>query len=74
MLLGRVIVDRIFGFDVFVSYSRQDGTAYAQQLEEELRRGGYRSFLDSKEMPAGEALTASLRNALKRSSALILVA
>ena len=74
MLLGRVIVDRIFGFDVFVSYSRRDGTAYAQQLEEELRRGGYRSFLDSKEMPAGEALTASLRNALKRSSALILVA
>ena len=47
--------------------------AYAQQLEEDLRRIGFRCFLDFKEMPAGEVLTASLRNSLKRSSSLVLV-
>ena len=73
MVLTRAVTDRIFGFDVFISYSRHDGMAYAQQLEEDLRRIGFRCFLDFKEMPAGEVLTASLRNSLKRSSSLVLV-
>lgn len=73
MSLLRAISDRVFGFDVFISYSRQDGNAYAHQLNAELTRIGYRTFPDTKEMPPGEPLTTSLRNALARSSALVLI-
>lgn len=73
MSLLRALSDRIFGYDVFISYSRQDASGYACALDGQLKRIGYRPFLDSQEMPPGEALTASLRNALARSSALVMV-
>ena len=63
MNLVRALTDRIFGYDIFVSYSRKDGMTYAHKLEK-----------DSEEMPPGENLHSSLRGALRRSSALVLVA
>ena len=74
MNLVRAITDRVFGYDVFVSYSRKDGMTYAQQLEKDLLRNRLRCFLDSEEMPPGESLHLSLRGALRRSSAIVLVA
>ncbi len=70
----RWITDRIFGFDVFISYSRKDGVAYARKLEEELLQRRLRCFLDSKEMPPGSELKASLLSAVARSTTLVLVA
>src|SRR4051794_38142950 len=74
MNLVRAVTDRIFGYDVFVSYSRKDGLIYAQRLEDDLLRSRLRCFLDSVEMPPGESLHLSLSGALRRSSALVIVA
>jgi len=74
MNLVRAIADRIFGYDIFVSSSCKDGMTYAHKLEKDPLRSGLRCFLDSEEMPPGESLQLSLRGALRRSSALVLVA
>ncbi len=73
------IVDRLYGYDVFVSYAWRDGRAYAELLAAALehapsRRERLHVFLDDHEMAAGSPLQATISRALRRSSVLVLVA
>ncbi|NOT29121.1 MAG: TIR domain-containing protein, partial [Planctomycetes bacterium] len=67
-------LDRVFGYDWFLSYRRADseGGSYARALDAELRRRGYRCFFDDREYPGGR-VRASLRRAVRRSSTFVLV-
>ena len=73
--LLRAAVNRIFGYNFFISYAWADGRPYAEEIERALtsRPLGYRCFLDRKEMGGGEAWRASVRRALRRSSVAVLV-
>jgi hypothetical protein len=46
------LVDRVFGHDFFLSYSRADGMHLPQRLKERLEQAGFRVFLDQTESPA----------------------
>jgi len=67
------ITDFLFGYDIFISYSRRDGSAYAQLLQQELEARDYRCFIDRRELPIGSPLDSSLLRALSRSSVLVVV-
>jgi WD40 repeat protein len=65
---------RLFlGYDFFISYSRRDGSRYAQALEEQLRGLDYSCFLDRREVSGGSELTPTLERALRRSRALVVI-
>lgn len=64
----------MLGYDVFVSYTRRDGRAFAQALTLKLIRDhDLVVFLDDHELDVGERLGAILR-AVRRSKMLVLVA
>jgi hypothetical protein len=67
-------VDRAFGYDFFISYGRRDGTPQALALHEALRSHGLVCFLDREEFVPGGPLPESTRRAVRKSSALILLA
>ncbi|HXH90294.1 MAG TPA: toll/interleukin-1 receptor domain-containing protein, partial [Thermoanaerobaculia bacterium] len=69
----RAAVDHLFGYDVFISYSRGDGAAFGRGLATELEEMDLSCFLDENELPAGYPLSGTLRAALRRSSVLALV-
>jgi WD40 repeat protein len=74
--LGRlhVLLQRLrFRYDVFISYARRDSSAYAVRLKEELEKVDFTCFLDQHELPAGDALNASLKRAVRRSARLVLL-
>src|SRR4051794_3900185 len=71
--LRREAVTRLFGFDVFVSHTR-DGTPYAEALEKALAARGRRCFLDRSELHAGVGLRRGVADALGRSALLVVVA
>lgn len=63
----------VFGDDVFISYSRRRGAEYALALANELTRHKLSCFLDQWGTPPDQDLPAQLRQALKRSSMLVLI-
>lgn len=63
----------VFGDDVFISYSRRRGAEYALALANELTRHKFSCFLDQWGTPPDQDLPAQLRQALKRSSMLVLI-
>jgi hypothetical protein len=67
------ITDFLFGYDVFISYSRRDASDYARSLQQALEARDYRCFIDKRELPVGSPLDSSLLRALSRSSALVVV-
>ncbi|MER8595733.1 toll/interleukin-1 receptor domain-containing protein [Mesorhizobium sp. M1182] len=67
----RRLFDRFFGYDVFISYSRRNSSAYASSLEQELRRIGLACFIDNGEIPPGAILNRSIHSAIGRSGALV---
>src|SRR5690349_7024615 len=70
---GRVI-DAIFGYDFFISYTWADGSQYAHSLYEKLKAQGFTIFLDDQEYARGDNWTLLGRRALKKTRQLILVA
>jgi len=66
----------LFGDDIFISYSRKDGTNYAAALANELSKPerGLSCFLDQWGASAGEELSRPVNNALRRCSVLVLAA
>jgi WD40 repeat protein len=62
-----------FGEDIFISYTRADAITYAAGLASELTRRDFSCFLDQWGTPPGRELPRSLRRALDRSTALVLV-
>jgi WD40 repeat protein len=63
-----------YRYDIFISYSRSDGTAYAENLKKRLTQLDFTCFLDHDDLSAGLPLTPSLKRALRRSARLIVVA
>lgn len=74
MSFSRMIAAAVFGYDYFISYAHRDGASYATALADTLTELNYSCFIDHSELPAGEALTPSLKRALRKSKALILIA
>lgn len=74
--LGGVHVawQRLFGFDVFISYKWSDGSAYAEVLKSQLEEAGLIVFIDRHETPGGVRVRADIRHNLLRSRALVVVA
>src|SRR5438034_6350645 len=72
-IAGR-LVDVIFGYDFFVSYTWADGSKYAHSLYEKLTAQGFTVFLDKKDYAHGDNWTLLGRRALKKTRQLILVA
>src|SRR4051794_9433937 len=61
------------GYDFFISYCWADGRAYALILNAELKKRGFRSFLDSEDYEKGSDWRTEGRRALKQSSRMLLV-
>lgn len=63
----------MLGYDIFISYRRSDGSAYAEKLWRDLKAAGIAPFLDRDETPGGAQLTPSLMRALRRSRMLLVL-
>src|SRR5262245_36207471 len=72
-IVGR-LVDVIFGYDFFVSYTWADGSKYADSLHEKLKAQGFTVFLDKEEYTRGDNWSLFGRRALRKTKQLILVA
>jgi len=72
--IGGRLVDVIFGYDFFVSYTWADGSKYAHSLYEKLRAQGFTVFLDEEDYARGDNWTLLGRRALRKTKQLILVA
>ena len=72
-VVGR-LVDAIFGYDFFVSYTWADGSKYADSLYQKLTAQGFTVFLDKKDYARGDNWTLLGRRALKKTRQLILIA
>lgn len=71
--LFRHLFKFLFRYDIFISYARRDGKGYALKLRDQLTRLDFSCFLDYDELPAGNSLNKTLRRALRRSAAVVLV-
>jgi WD40 repeat protein len=63
----------ILGYDIFISYRRSDGSAYAEKLWRDLKSAGLTPFLDRDETPGGAQLTPTLVRALRKSRMLVVL-
>ncbi len=71
--LLRWLTDRLFGYDVFISYRRKDGTAYAAKLRELLEERDFSVFFDADDYVSGDNWRSKGVGALRRSSTMVLV-
>jgi WD40 repeat protein len=62
-----------FGDDIFISYSRSDAGKYATALAARLSEAGYLCFLDQLGTDAHRNMPESLRDKIRKSSALVLI-
>ena len=67
------LVDLIFGYDYFISYSWGDGRQYAVELRKALEPYRLKCFLDVEEFAKGSNWHFEARRALKKTTRLILV-
>jgi WD40 repeat protein len=72
-IAGR-LVDVIFGYDFFLSYTWADGSEYTRSLHEKLKAQGFTVFLDEKDYARGDNWTLLGRRALRKTRQLILIA
>src|SRR6266480_1632951 len=70
---GGRLVDVIFGYDFFISYTWADGSKYARSLHEKLKAQGFTVFLDQEEYARGDNWTLLGRRALKKTRQLALI-
>jgi WD40 repeat protein len=64
-------VRRLFGHDIFISYSRRDGATYAAGLANELVKRGFACKLDLWGTQPGQQIPPQLRRAVRSSSLLV---
>src|SRR5262245_47488398 len=62
----------LFGDDIFISYSRQDGSKYALALARKLAK--YQCYLDQLGTTPGQKIPRRLKRKVRRSSIFVLVA
>jgi hypothetical protein len=64
-------LSRFFGYDIFISYRRDEASRYAQALRDRLKAADFSCFLDLDEAPPGERLSSTLERALRHSQMLV---
>ncbi|HEU0200340.1 MAG TPA: TIR domain-containing protein, partial [Burkholderiaceae bacterium] len=73
----RDFASRLFGYDVFISFALgpapRGSLSYASDLARRLRERDFAVFFSEDEAPPGEELDSTLRNALHRSRALVVI-
>src|ERR1700730_15565005 len=69
----RRIVDFVFGYDFFISYSQQDGLGYPFELKARLESAGFKDFLDRSEYVAGIDLRNESRRHVTKSAKVVVV-
>src|SRR5262245_10278221 len=67
------VVDFVFGYDFFISYSHQDGLNYPTQLKTRLESAGFKIFLDQTDYVAGVDLRRETRRQVIKSKKLVVV-
>ncbi len=67
------LLDRILGFDFFISYAHADIPEYAEQLVALLRSRGFKAFLDKEVYVAGDELHTATPRRIKASSKLVVL-
>lgn len=68
------IVDFLFGYDFFISYSHADGGNYPRELAALLKTSGYTAFLDTKVYVPGDELNAATKRRVRMSKYLVVLA
>lgn len=68
------LLDIVFGYDYFISYSHHDGLNYPRQLSERLKASGFSVFLDKEVYGGGDDLSAATRRRVRMSTYLVVVA
>ena len=71
--LPRRLLDFVFGYDFFISYSWNDGAAYASALASRLKADGFQVFLDRASYASGDDWKKVGAWTLRRTGQLILV-
>src|SRR5262245_21766565 len=71
--ITRRLVDLIFGYDFFVSYTWTDGSKYAHSVYEKLKAQGFTVFLDEEEYARGDNWTVLGRRAVRKTRQLALI-
>ena len=66
-------LDRVTGFDFFISYAHADLPDYAATLQRELSTRGFKSFLDKHIYVAGDELNAATQRRIAASSKLVVL-
>ncbi len=61
------------GYDIFISYKRDDSRNYSYTLHEQLKSLDYSCFIDHTEATSGSPLTRALEGGLRRSKTFVLV-
>ncbi len=69
-----VWLDRISGYDVFISYAQGDGIVYAQSIAKQLRDIGRTVFIDNEGIRDGEEIPARIEHGLDGARLLLLLA
>ena len=69
----RQLVDYVFGYDYFISYSHGDGEEYPRALAARLDQLGFTTFLDHREYVAGTDLRIATGRRVRMSTYLVVV-
>jgi tetratricopeptide (TPR) repeat protein len=67
------MIDRIFGYDFFLSYSHADGKNYPKHLKARLEQTGFKVFLDQTEFVPGFDLRRETRRHVEKSQKLVVI-
>jgi WD40 repeat protein len=69
------LLDRLFGFDFFISYAQSDGTGYAEALRERLVKPprSFDCFIDLRDFHIGSELARQQSRALKKTTRLLVI-
>ena len=69
----RQVIDFLFGYDFFISYSHLDGQEYPRNLASHLENLGFRTFVDSQEYTPGTDLNIVTKRRVSTSNYLVVV-
>jgi hypothetical protein len=74
MSIVKQIRKAIFGYDLFISYSRKDSLDYAYSIAQHFMRKGYECYIDQlSSITPGRELPPNIKDAVKRSTAFVLI-
>src|SRR5690349_10105981 len=71
---ARRLVDLLFGYDFFISYTWCDGSSYAHSLYRKLKAQGFTVFLDKNDFARGDNWSLLGQHALRLTRQLVVVA